>query len=97
MNDCTAAHTVGAPGGELAREGRGKLRADLTAPTAPSVPDGCDCAGCCPPPLTDIEAQRVLRHVANQEAVAYARGELSLSRLRWCGECEAWVPTFTET
>ncbi|BBY76587.1 hypothetical protein MPRF_34860 [Mycolicibacterium parafortuitum] len=97
MTGCTAAHTVGAPGGgELARVGRAKLRADLTAPTVPSVQDGCDCDGCCPPPLTDIEAQHALRHVSSADAVAYARGELSLSRLRWYEGCEEWVPTFTE-
>lgn len=73
-----------------------KLRADLTAPTTPSVPGGCDCAGCCPPPLTDIEAQWALRHVSNRDAVADARGELTLISMYGCQDCEEWVPTFTD-
>lgn len=87
---------VGIPGGgELARAGRAKLRADLTTPTTPSVPGGCDCARCCPPPLTDIEAQQALRHVTNDSAVAYGRGEVTVTSLHGCDECGGWVPTFT--
>lgn len=96
MTVCTAARAVGTPGGGLARAGRAKLRADLTAPTTPSVPGGCECARCCPPPLTDIEAQRALRHVSNRDAVAYGQGELSLVSLYGCEVCEGWVPTFTD-
>lgn len=91
---CTAARAVGASGGGLARAGRARLRADLTAP---GEPVGCDCPRCCPPPLTDIEAQRALRHVSNRDALAYARGELSLVSLYGCDDCGGWVPTFTES
>lgn len=93
MTVCTAAHAVGAPGGELARAGRTKMRAALTHPAEPV---GCDCARCSPPPLTDIEAQRALRHVSNRDAVAYAQGELSLVSLHGCEDCDGWVPTFTD-
>lgn len=97
MTDCAAGRTVGPAGcGALARTGRAKLRADLTTPTAPAEPVGCDCARCCPPPLDDIEAQRALRHVSNRDAVAYARGELSLVSLHGCDDCGGWVPVFAD-
>jgi len=86
---------VSAPsGGELARAGRAKLRDNMTQPAEPV---GCDCAQCCPPPLTDIEAQRALRHVSNQHAVAYVLGELTLVAYQGCDDCGGWVPTFTAT
>lgn len=95
MTACTAAHAVGPAGcGALARVGRSRLRTDLTAPAEPV---GCDCARCNPPPLTDIEAQRALRHVSNRDAVAYGQGELSLVSLHGCDDCGGWVPTFTES
>ena len=83
-------------GGELAREGRAKLRADLTEATSPAMAGGCACARCCPPPLGDLEAQRALRHVSNQLAVSYARGELTLVAYQGCDDCGGWVPTFIE-
>ncbi len=49
-----------------------------------------------PVPLTDIEAQRALRHVSNQSAVAYARGEVTVVGCHDCHGCGAWVPTFIE-
>ncbi|KUH86301.1 hypothetical protein [Mycobacterium sp. IS-1556] len=95
MTGCTAARTVGPAGcGALTRTGRSRLRADLTTAAEPG---GCDCARCNPPPLTDIEAQRALRHVSNRDAVAYARGELSLVSMYGCDDCGGWVPTFTES
>lgn len=95
MIGCTAARTVGpAGGGPLAREGRSRLRADLTATAEPV---GCDCGRCNPPPLTDIEARRALRHVSNRDAVAYGQGELSLVSLHGCEDCDGWVPMFTAT
>ncbi|BBZ59419.1 MULTISPECIES: hypothetical protein [Mycolicibacterium] len=98
MTGCIAtARTVGpSGGGGLARAGRAKLRTDLTHPATAAEPAGCYCARCCPEPLTDIEAQRALRHVSNQDAVAYARGDVTVVRLRGCDECGGWVPTFTE-
>lgn len=62
-------------GGELAQRGRAKLRTALTQRAAPC---GCGYARCRPEPLTDIEAQRALRHVSNRHAVAYALGEVVL-------------------
>ncbi|POX88383.1 hypothetical protein C3473_27255 [Mycobacterium kansasii] len=99
MTGCAAARAVGPAGcGALARTGRSRLRADLTtAAAARAEPVGCDCPRCCPPPLTDIEAQRALRHVSNRDALAYARGELSLVSLYGCDDCGGWVPTFTES
>ncbi|WP_445168776.1 hypothetical protein ACTXG7_05285 [Mycolicibacterium sp. Dal123E01] len=90
----TACHTVRS-GGRLALLGRAKLRAEMTTPAA--EPRDCDCEGCCPPPLTDLEAQQALRHVANADAVAFALGQLSLVSYTGCPECECWVPTFIET
>ncbi|ETB43739.1 MULTISPECIES: hypothetical protein [Mycobacterium avium complex (MAC)] len=48
--------------------------------------------------MTDIDAQRALRHVSNQDAVAYARGEVTVVSLRGCDgdDCDGWVPMFTE-
>jgi hypothetical protein len=57
---------------------------------------GCDCPGCCPPPLTDIEAQAALRHVSNADAVACALGEVTHVGFNWCEGCGAWAPTFAE-
>lgn len=73
---------------------RGKLRAEMTAPAAEPV--GCDCAKCCPPPLTDIEAQAALRHVSNTDAVAVALAQITLVGFYGCDSCGAWVPTFAE-
>jgi hypothetical protein len=89
---CASAPSA-ARGGRLALMGRVKLRADLTAPAETS---GCDCARCSPPPLDDLQAQRALRHVSNQNAVAFARGEVTLVGCRDCADCGGWVPTFTE-
>ncbi|KKF01579.1 hypothetical protein EUA04_13305 [Mycolicibacterium obuense] len=99
MNGCTAARPSIGPsgGGALARVGRAKLRADLTTPTEPAPGAACDCPKCCPPPLTDIEAQQALRHVSNRDAAAYGRGELSVVSMYGCEDCGAWVPTFTDT
>ncbi|MFA1701644.1 hypothetical protein ACDT10_01870 [Mycobacterium intracellulare] len=60
------------------------------------MPGGCDCARCCPPPLTDIEAQRALHHVTDEHAVAYARSEVAVASLYGCEDCDGWVPTFTK-
>jgi hypothetical protein len=46
--------------------------------------------------LTDIEAQRALRHVSNQQAVAYARRELAVVSFQGCDSCDGWVPTLIE-
>lgn len=81
-------------GGRLALLGRAKLRAEMT--TAGQT-TGCNCESCCPPPLTDIEAQAALRHVANQHAVAFALGGITLVSYYGCESCGEWVPTFTET
>lgn len=94
MTAAATCHRPSRPGGGLARAGRAKLRADLTTPAEPV---GCDCARCCPPPLTDIEAQTALHHVSNQDAVAYARGELSLVSQYGCESCGGWVPAFHQT
>ncbi|WKG01380.1 hypothetical protein [Mycolicibacterium sp. HK-90] len=80
-------------GGRLALLGRAKLRAEMT--TAGET-DSCDCPGCCPPPLTDIEAQAALRHVSNADAVALALGQVKLVGYYYCESCDGWVPTFTE-
>lgn len=77
-----------------ARTGRAKLRTALTQAAEPG--GGCDCARCCPPPLTDLEAQRALRHVSDHQAVAYARAEAVLAGCHDCPDCGAWVPTFME-
>lgn len=101
MTGCTATARPIGPlgGGGLARAGRAMLRADLTTPADPATPGGCDCARCRPEPLTDIDAQRALRHVSNQDAVAYARGEATVVSLRGCDgdDCDGWVPVFIET
>lgn len=94
MTAAATCHRPRTPGGGLARAGRATLRADLTAPAQPV---GCDCARCCPPPLTDIEAQRALRHVSDQDAVAYATGRVELVSCIDCPSCAAWVPTFHQT
>ncbi|MCV7094093.1 hypothetical protein AWC13_13375 [Mycobacterium kubicae] len=86
---CQAERAQG--GGELARVGRAKIRTDMTQSAAPG---GCECARCRPEPLTDIDAQRALRHVTNGNAAAYARGELTLIGCRDCEDCGAWVPSF---
>lgn len=91
MTAAATCHRSSRPGGGLARAGLAKLRADLTAAAEPV---GCDCARCCPPPLTDIDAQRAMRHVSAQQAVAYARGELSLVSRYGCESCGGWVPAF---
>lgn len=79
-------------GGRLALLGRAKLRTEMT--TAGET-TGCDCPGCCPPPLTDLEAQAALRHVSNADAVAFALGQLTLVSFTGCESCGAWVPSFT--
>ncbi|MCA2321561.1 hypothetical protein JF732_14760 [Mycobacterium intracellulare] len=81
--------------GALAVAGRAKLRAALTERAAPCGCD-CDCCRCNPDPLTDLEAQRALRHVTNYAAVAYALGEVVLVGCRDCDGCGGWVPTFIE-
>lgn len=81
-------------GGKLALLGRAKLRAEMTTAGEPT---GCDCPRCCPPPLTDFEAQAALRHVSNADAVAFAQGRVTLVGYYRCESCEGWVPTFTET
>lgn len=95
----TASSSCSAPatGGRLALAGRALLRREMTTPAPePTDPAACTCVGCCPSPLTDIEAQRALRHVSNIDAAAFARGELALIRYESCAYCEAWVPIFGE-
>lgn len=91
--DAPTACRITQSGGRLALEGRAKLRAEMTTAGEPS---GCDCPRCCPPPLTDLEAQAALRHVSNADAVALALGQVKLVSYTGCENCGAWVPTFTE-
>lgn len=88
---CQAERAQG--GGELARVGRAKIRTDMTQSAAPG---GCGCAKCRPEPFNDIEAQRALRHVTNQQAIALALGQVTLAGYRDCEDCGAWVPSFIE-
>ncbi|BBY84704.1 hypothetical protein [Mycolicibacterium tokaiense] len=81
-------------GGRLALLGRAKLRAEMTTPGESA---GCDCPRCCPPPLTDLEAQAALRHVSNADAVALALGRVTLVGFYLCESCGGWIPSFTET
>ncbi|WP_235676049.1 hypothetical protein [Mycolicibacter arupensis] len=46
--------------------------------------------------MSDIEAQRVVRHVTSQQAVAYATGRTTLIGCVDCEGCGAWVPQFIE-
>lgn len=89
LRRCEAERAQG--GGELARAGRAKLRADMTQSAAPG---GCDCAKCRPEPFNDVEAQRALRHVTNQQAIALALGRVTLAGYRDCPSCDGWVPSF---
>ncbi|WP_234898927.1 hypothetical protein [Mycolicibacter kumamotonensis] len=47
--------------------------------------------------MSDIEAQRAVRHVTSQQAVAYATGLATLVGCVDCEHCGAWIPTFIET
>lgn len=82
------------PDGSLAREGRATLRADLTAPSASG---GCDCARCAERarPFSALEAETVLSHVTDRQAVAYALGTAVLGGcVLGCESCGGWVPSF---
>jgi hypothetical protein len=82
----------------LARTGRRKLREELTTPAPTTATDGCDCPKCAPAaPLSDIEAQRAVRHVLTAVAVAYATGRVEFVSCVDCPSCGAWVPQFVET
>lgn len=81
------------PDGSLARAGREKLRANLTASPSGSV---CRCARCEArnAPLGDIEADLALRHVSNREAVLYHLGAVTPNGMVECDRCRAWLPSF---
>lgn len=82
-------------GGALARTGRRKLREELTTPATTTA---TDCPKCAPAaPLSDIEAQRAVRHVPTAVAVAYATGLVEFVSCVDCPACGAWVPQFIET
>ncbi|MBS9532063.1 hypothetical protein KIH27_00510 [Mycobacterium sp. M1] len=82
----------------MARTGRRRLREELTTPAPATTTDGCDCGKCAPAaPLTDIEAQRAVRHVTSQQAVAYATGRVEFVSCIDCQSCGAWMPQFVET
>ncbi|NDJ91450.1 hypothetical protein GWR20_20260 [Mycolicibacter kumamotonensis] len=82
----------------MARRGRRKLREELTTPAPTATGPRCDCTRCAPAaPMSDIEAQRAVRHVTSQQAVAYATGLATLVGCVDCEHCGAWIPTFIET
>lgn len=93
-----AAPGGGNRGGTLARAGRRRLRDELTTPAPTATGPRCDCARCAPAaPLSDLEAQRALRHVPTAIAVAYATGLVEFVSCVDCPACGAWVPQFVET
>lgn len=82
-------------GGTLARAGRRRLREELTTPAPTTDELRCDCTRCAPAaPMSDIEAQRAVRHVPAAVAVAYATGQTQLVGCVDCEHCGAWMPTF---
>lgn len=89
----TATAVYADPDGSLARAGREKLRADLTASLSGS---GCRCARCEArnAPLGDIEVDLALRHVTDREAVLYQLGAVVPGGMVDCERCRAWVPSF---
>ena len=82
------------PDGSLAREGRTRLHAELV--DVPDDPGGCDrpgCTKCGAQPFTPEEADGVLDHLTDREAVLYALGFLGLDSFGWCDDCDRWLPS----
>lgn len=80
----------------MARQGRAALWADLTTgPPTTDTPD-CDCTKCQHrnAAMPDAEAETVLRHVTNRDAVAYADRRLTVVSFIECAACGGWVPQF---
>lgn len=84
-------------GGHLARRGRAKLVADLTAETTGETP-GCDCDKCAQRgrAMTVGEAELAVAHVSAADAVTYARGHLAVVSFTGCQSCGGWVPAFID-